>query len=339
MNDQQPLTNIIPLPQQFLPIESERSPLSILTSTRKAFVFNPGNGYSKLAYFADGKIQSRKIRSGIAIADDLSTKSFTLHQLNDLGRRRTGYDYNPWIMFEHGDRPSQIEQGKSIYALQLFIGVAWDLIEDGDKIDLHLLVHSPAEIRQALTQNLGRDHDCTHKGVRKRFTICVGKISKEGIGLGNTEPEKDILMLDFGADTLIPTRWVNGQTSKDLLGNPTTQYGTSGLIRRLREDAPASIGPNPTEANCIKAIEGNKLGDEADDVIAAFWRDAIGAVKRNNLELFSGVDDIYLAGGLTRLKRFVAISKSGGLSPKVAPNAQLADVVGFYQILKNAGKI
>jgi hypothetical protein len=302
-------------------------------------VFNPGNGYTKIAFEPIGGIQARKIRSGIAIADDLSTESFTLHQLNDSGRRRTGYDYNPWIMFEQGDRPAQIEQGKSIYALQLLIGAAWDLIEDGCVIDLHLLVHAPAELKQALTQNLGRDHDCTHKGVRKRFTIEVGKISKEGFGLAGVSPSQDILILDFGADTLIPTRWVNGQTSKDLIGNAITQYGTSGLIRRLCEYAPASIGPNPSEANCIKAIEGNKLGSAADSVIAAFWCDAIGAVKRNNLELFSGVDEIYLAGGLARLKRFVAIAKADSLSPKIVPNAQLADVVGFYQMLKNAEKL
>lgn len=329
---QSPLTTIIPL--------SNYQIQPILTSKRVPIVFNPGNGYTKIAFEESGEIRTRKIRSGIAIADDLSTESFTLHQLNDSGRRRSGYDYNPWIMFEQGDRPSQIEQGKSIYALQLLIGAAWDLIDDGCVIDLHLLVHAPAELKQALAQNLGRDHDCTHKGERKRFTIEVGKISKEGLGLAGVSPSQDILILDFGADTLIPTRWVNGQTSKDLIGNAITQYGTSGLIRRLCEYAPSSIGPNPSEANCIKAIEANKLGDDADDVIAAFWRDAIGAVKRNNLELFSGVDEIYLAGGLTRLKRFASIVKADdSLSPKIVPNAQLADVVGFYQMLKNAEKL
>lgn len=319
---------------------SYQTPQTSNSKLRVPVVFNPGNGYTKIAYEVDGVIKARGIRSGISIATDLDTDSFTLNQLNDAGRRRAGYDYNPWIMFPQGDRPSQIEYGKSIYALQLFIGAAWDLIEDGCTIDLHLLVHAPAELKVGLTQNLGREHDCTHKGKRKRFNIEIGKISKEGLGLASVDPSQDILIIDIGADTLIPTRWVNGKTSRELIGNALTQYGTSGLIRRLREESPSAIGANPTEENCIKAIEGNKLGDEADAVISNYWQDAIKAVKRNNLELLAGVDAIWLAGGLTRLKKFVAIAKADeAVSPKVVPNAQMADVIGFYQSLKNAGKL
>jgi hypothetical protein len=305
-----------------------------------SLVVNPGNGYTKIAYELDGEIKSRGLRSGIAAASDLDTDSFTLHQLNDAGRRRAGYEYNPWTMFAQGDRPSQIEQGKSMYALQLLIGAAWDLIEDGCTIDLHLLVHAPAELKEGLMQSLNRTHECSHKGQRKRFTIEVGKISKEGMGLSATDPGRDILIIDIGADTLIPTRWINGKTSKELLGNALTQYGTSGLIRRLREYAPAAIGPNPTEENAIKAIEGNKLGDEADAAIAEYWAECVKAIKRNNLDLLSGVDAVWLAGGLTRLKRFSAIARADEvLSPKIIPNAQFADVAGFYRSLKAAGKI
>jgi hypothetical protein len=307
-------------------------------ANRLAIVLNTGNAYTKIAYRTDDAIVVRKLRSGIMQATDLDTNAFTFNRLNDAGRSRTGYDYNPWVMFHGGDRPSQIEQGKAVYALQLFIGLTWDLIEDGMTIDLHLLVHNPAELKDLLIKSLNRAHDCTHNRVRKTFTIAVGKVAKEGLGLARTAPQRDVLILDFGGDTLIPTRFRHGKTSKEMLGGAITQFGTSGLIRRLCEFAPSAIGSNPSEANCIKAIESNRLGDAADEVIREFWHDAIGQVKRRNLELFSGVDGVYLAGGLTKLKRFAAIAKTDtAINPRIVADAQTADIQGFYAMLDSAG--
>lgn len=314
-------------------------PLTVLTSTKLKIVVNLGNANTKLAWVKDGVIVTRKVRSGILPARDFDMDRFTLNRLGDSGKPRTDYDYNPWVMAPEGDRPSGVDNGKAVYALQLFIGAAWDLIADGCTIDLHLLVHAPGALRGLLSKALSRQHDCTRGGDRKRFQINVESVAKEGLGLAGIDPNQDILILDFGGDTLIPTRFNRGRTSRELLGNAITQYGTSGLIRRLIEFAPNAIGPNPIESHCIKAIENNRLGNEADVVILDFWRDAIAAAKRQNLDLFRGTDAVYLAGGLARLKRFVAIAKNDELAPKPILNAQMADVEGFCQMLKNAGKI
>lgn len=304
-------------------------PPTIMSRICTKVILNCGNAATKIAIHGGDTIVSD--RGLIFNPDPLDGPAFTV----DARGGARGENRPPWRMARGGKRPYHLPNGdgKAEYALPILIGELWPQLEEDNEIELYVLCHDPAKLSAGIRANLEGVFTVAFDGVRKRVSIKVLGVAREGFGLKSAIGETGtVITVDGGGGTIILTRHEFGQVPRKGGVVVMDDWGMGGLIAYLKNhnyDNWLGNRPTPASIHAYLSKPPKSASPHYQATVDGYVDELMAAIADQSFSLSEGVDRVLLIGGMAGIKAWRESFKRLGLPGlSVAKNPQTADVDG-----------